>query len=162
MDIRIRGFVLAAAMTAGALAAAPGEDYATRDIFTDGEFFVGCNYWARNAGMYMWSDWRPDVVERELAELSKYGVRVMRVFPLWSDFQPLTGNCPYVCFTEHPKGDGRAIVMAINYEPRPIECPISVSGRITEVWRGKVTETTVSLEPNEAALFEVECKEGKR
>ena len=62
-------------------------------IFEDGGFFVGCNYWAKNAGMYMWSQWRPDVIERELAELSKNGVEVMRVFPLWSDFQPLTGDC---------------------------------------------------------------------
>jgi len=63
------------------------------DIFTEGEFFVGCNYWAKNAGMYMWSQWRPDVVEEEVAALAKNGVTVMRVFPLWSDFQPLTGDC---------------------------------------------------------------------
>ena len=62
-------------------------------IFAQGEFFVGCNYWAKHAGMYMWSNWRPDVVERELSELAKNGVTVMRVFPLWSDFQPLTGDC---------------------------------------------------------------------
>ena len=63
------------------------------EIFEDGGFFVGCNYWTKNAGMYMWSQWRPDVIEKELAELSKNGVEVMRVFPLWSDFQPLTGDC---------------------------------------------------------------------
>ena len=63
------------------------------EMFGEGGFFVGCNYWAKNAGMYMWSRWRPDVIERELAELSKNGVTVMRVFPLWSDFQPLTGDC---------------------------------------------------------------------
>ena len=63
------------------------------DIFTQGEFFIGCNYWAKNAGMYMWSKWRPDVVEKEIGELAKHGVTVMRVFPLWSDFQPLTGVC---------------------------------------------------------------------
>lgn len=63
------------------------------DIFTDGEFFVGCNYWAKNAGMYMWSNWNRDVVEKELSALAENGVTVMRVFPLWSDFQPLTGDC---------------------------------------------------------------------
>jgi len=63
------------------------------ELFEDGGFFVGCNYWAKNAGMYMWSRWRPDVVERELAELAGNGVTVLRVFPLWSDFQPLTGDC---------------------------------------------------------------------
>jgi len=73
--------------------AAPAPDYATRDIFTEGEFFVGCNYWCRNAGMFMWRDWDPATLAREIAELSKYGVRVLRVFPLWQDFQPLTGDC---------------------------------------------------------------------
>jgi hypothetical protein len=62
-------------------------------LFEEGGFFIGCNYWAKNAGMYMWSKWEPDVVEKELAALSAHGVTVMRVFPLWSDFQPLTGDC---------------------------------------------------------------------
>ena len=85
--------ILLAATAAMAAFAEPAADYATRDIFTDGEFFVGCNYWAKNAGMYMWSQWRPDIVNKELEALSKHGTRVMRVFPLWSDFQPLTGDC---------------------------------------------------------------------
>ena len=80
--------VMGAAMVLGAQTCEP-----KCGIFEDGGFFVGCNYWAKNAGMYMWSQWRPDVIERELAELSKNGVEVMRVFPLWSDFQPLTGDC---------------------------------------------------------------------
>ena len=29
---------------------------ASADIFTQGEFFVGCNYWSKNAGMYMWRE----------------------------------------------------------------------------------------------------------
>lgn len=85
--------VLGCALAAACAWAEPAADYAKRDIFTEGEFFVGCNYWAKNAGMYMWSQWRPDVVERELAELAKYGTKVLRVFPLWPDFQPLTGDC---------------------------------------------------------------------
>ena len=88
----LAGAALVAASCSGVFAA-PAADYATRDIFTDGEFFVGCNYWAKNAGMYMWSTWSPETVEAEIAALAKYGTRVMRVFPLWSDFQPLTGDC---------------------------------------------------------------------
>ena len=79
---------LSMALSAAAQPSVPG-----CDLFDDGGFFIGCNYWARNAGMYMWSKWRPDVIEREIAELAKYGVSVMRVFPLWPDFQPLTGDC---------------------------------------------------------------------
>ncbi len=37
----------------------------------------------------MWSDWRPDVVEADLEQLSSAGLQALRVFPLWPDFQPL-------------------------------------------------------------------------
>lgn len=66
---------------------------AAKELFGEGDFFIGCNYWARHAGMYMWSKWRPDIVEKEVAALAEQGVKVMRVFPLWSDFQPMTGDC---------------------------------------------------------------------
>ena len=87
---RALALLLAGFLVMGAFAA---ERTWEKGIFENGGFFVGCNYWAKNAGMYMWSQWRPDVIEKELAELSKNGVTVMRVFPLWSDFQPLTGDC---------------------------------------------------------------------
>ena len=77
-----------------AMSAAPAADAAaSADIFAEGGFFVGCNYWAKNAGLYMWSRWDPATVKAELAALAANGVTVMRVFPLWSDFQPLTGDC---------------------------------------------------------------------
>ena len=97
---------------------------AQKDIFTDGEFFVGCNYWAKNAGMYMWRDWRPDVVEAEIAALAKHGVTVMRVFPLWSEFQPLTGVCnaggAYKCYLQRD---------------RPLENPAGVDGEMVRRFR---------------------------
>ena len=55
-----------------------------------GPFFVGCNYWASHAGTAMWADWRPDMVELDLKRLADAGIQVMRVFPLWPDFQPIT------------------------------------------------------------------------
>ncbi len=58
-------------------------------IFDDNSFFVGCNYWASHAGTNMWKDWNEDVVRADLKLLSEYGIKVLRVFPLWSDFQPL-------------------------------------------------------------------------
>jgi hypothetical protein len=61
------------------------------NILTEpGKFVVGCNYWASHAGTSMWSDWRADVVEEDLKQLAEAGIQVMRVFPLWPDFQPLT------------------------------------------------------------------------
>lgn len=54
------------------------------------EFGLGCNYWASHAGIYMWRNWDKAVVESDLQKLSQCGIKVLRVFPLWSDFQPLT------------------------------------------------------------------------
>ena len=51
---------------------------------------MGCNYWASHAGTHMWRDWRPDVVDADLAQLAEEGLQVLRVFPLWPDFQPIT------------------------------------------------------------------------
>lgn len=59
-------------------------------IFSDGQpFFSGCNYWASNAGTFMWRNWDPAAVERDFKQLSAHGVTVLRVFPLWPDFQIL-------------------------------------------------------------------------
>ena len=63
------------------------------DLFGDGGFFIGCNYWSKDDGMYMWSRWHPETIEKELAAFEANGLTVLRVFPLWSDFQPLTGVC---------------------------------------------------------------------
>jgi hypothetical protein len=55
----------------------------------DCDFFIGCNYWASHAGTAMWSNWRADIVDHDLKQLSKEGIEVIRVFPLWPDFQPI-------------------------------------------------------------------------
>jgi hypothetical protein len=55
-----------------------------------GSFVIGANYWASHAGTAMWTDWQPEVVERDFERLHNAGLHVLRVFPLWPDFQPLT------------------------------------------------------------------------
>ncbi len=52
-------------------------------------FLIGCNYWASHAGTAMWSDWNPTIVERDLAIFASCGMNILRVFPLWPDFQPI-------------------------------------------------------------------------
>jgi hypothetical protein len=59
-------------------------------LTSPGNFVVGCNYWASHAGTSTWSDWRADVVEEDFRQLSEAGLQVLRVFPLWPDFQPIT------------------------------------------------------------------------
>ncbi len=56
----------------------------------DKTFTVGCNYWASNAGTYMWREWDEKNVEHDLKLLSQTGIDTLRVFPLWEDFQPIT------------------------------------------------------------------------
>ena len=90
---KVNGLLLVSAFALATSAAPAADAAASADIFAEGGFFVGCNYWAKNAGMYMWSQWEPETVKAELAALAANGVTVMRVFPLWSDFQPLTGDC---------------------------------------------------------------------
>ena len=51
--------------------------------------------------------------------------------------------------------NGTTIVMAINFEPRAMECPVKVNGTVGRVWRGAVKDGKISLDANEVALFEV-------
>lgn len=52
-------------------------------------FAIGVNYWASHAGIAMWRDWRPDTVAHDFSLLHSHGVRWLRIFPLWPDFQPI-------------------------------------------------------------------------
>lgn len=65
-------------------------------LFNDGELSLGVNYWASNAATRMWTEWDETVVENDIKNLSAIGCEYLRVFPLWSDFQPvmvLRSNC---------------------------------------------------------------------
>ena len=77
------------------------------DMFSDGRFRTGCNYWASHAGMYMWRNWDAAQVEKDVAALKAEGVDIMRVFPLWPDFQPLTallgGRGDFIGMAQHDR-----------------------------------------------------------
>ena len=81
---------------------------------TPGRFIVGCNYWAAHAGTAMWRDWRPEVIDRDLKVLAEAGLQIIRVFPLWPDFQPIhllrscQGHPAEYRFGEQPLGDDEA------------------------------------------------------
>jgi len=53
------------------------------------EFILGCNYWASNAGTEMWKQWSEGAIREDFEILSSHGVRYLRVFPNWRDFQPV-------------------------------------------------------------------------
>jgi len=56
-------------------------------------FLLGCNYWASNAGAEMWVDFCPDSIDKDLKTLSENGIKHLRVFPNWRDFQPVMPLC---------------------------------------------------------------------
>lgn len=55
------------------------------------EFLLGCNYWASNAGTEMWVNWDEEAIDFDLKHLSENGLKYLRVFPNWRDFQPVCG-----------------------------------------------------------------------
>jgi len=60
-------------------------------------FTLGCNYWASHKGLYMWREWDASVVKKDMEFLAENGVRVIRAFPLWPDFQPLEWQSGTFC-----------------------------------------------------------------
>ncbi len=53
------------------------------------EFILGCNYWASDAGTDMWKTFSIDAIKKDLSILAEYGIKHIRVFPNWRDFQPV-------------------------------------------------------------------------
>ena len=64
------------------------------DVFLpSGRMALGANYWASHAATAMWRKWDVKVVEEDLRILSENGIKLLRVFPNWTYFQPI-----HVCF----------------------------------------------------------------
>ena len=57
------------------------------------DFLIGCNYWSSEAGVSMWHEWSIEAVEKDFAALKDAGMNTVRLFPLWSDFQPVRWAC---------------------------------------------------------------------
>lgn len=53
------------------------------------EFLIGCNYWASNAGTEMWRQFDAEAIRKDMKILSEHGVKCIRAFPIWRDFQPV-------------------------------------------------------------------------
>ena len=53
------------------------------------DFYVGVNYWGSKNAVDMWRDWDPDSVQKDIEVLADNGVKLIRAFPTWRDFQPL-------------------------------------------------------------------------
>ena len=60
-------------------------------MFESGKFVLGLNYWANDNATNMWRDFDEKSIEKDLQLIASYGIKLLRVFPLWNDFQPI--NC---------------------------------------------------------------------
>jgi endo-1,4-beta-mannosidase len=52
------------------------------------DFTLGVNYWPRRKAMYWWSNFDEGEVREEFAIIKEIGMKVVRLFLLWDDFQP--------------------------------------------------------------------------
>lgn len=99
---------------------------------TDGSFTFGANYWASHAGTNMWREWDEKVIREDLKKLSNAGIRLLRIFPLWSDFQPirvLYGSRTEVCYENEARlpftPEGKAGVDPVMIERMERFCKIA-------------------------------------
>ena len=51
-------------------------------------FILGVNYWPRKKAMYWWSNFEEDEVKEEFEIIRSMGLRQVRIFLLWEDWQP--------------------------------------------------------------------------
>ena len=50
---------------------------------------IGVNFWGSKNGIRMWSEWDAESVRGDIKALAEAGIRLLRVFPDWSFFQPI-------------------------------------------------------------------------
>jgi endo-1,4-beta-mannosidase len=53
------------------------------------KFFTGINYWDSKSAINMWDNFDIESIENDFKLLKDAGITHLRVFPLWSVFQPL-------------------------------------------------------------------------
>jgi endo-1,4-beta-mannosidase len=52
------------------------------------DFTLGVNYWPRRKAMYWWDNFDHGEVREEFSIIHEIGLKVVRIFLLWDDFQP--------------------------------------------------------------------------
>lgn len=84
--MNVAKLTLVAAALAGAELALAAQEKA---FLEPGRLALGVNYWASVNATKMWREWKPDEIEKDFLRLKEYGLTTLRVFPTWSDFQPI-------------------------------------------------------------------------
>ena len=58
------------------------------DLTPENDFVLGVNYWPRRKAMYWWNNFDAGEVREEFSVIRELGLKVVRIFLLWDDFQP--------------------------------------------------------------------------
>jgi endo-1,4-beta-mannosidase len=58
------------------------------DLTPGNDFVLGVNYWPRRKAMYWWNNFDPGEVREEFSVIRELGLKIVRIFLLWDDFQP--------------------------------------------------------------------------
>lgn len=81
-----RCIVVAGVLVAGLVAPSWG---GPKTFLEPGRLALGANYWSSHNATKMWREWHPEEIEKDFIALKDCGMTVLRVFPTWSDFQPI-------------------------------------------------------------------------
>ncbi len=75
-------------------------------------FLLGVNYWPARSAMYWWRDFDKSALADDFDRIVETGLKIVRIFLLWEDFQPRTGRVSIPCLDHlvdvaeqaHPRG----------------------------------------------------------
>ena len=59
------------------------------NFFENGKLFVGINYWESKSAINMWENFDETIIESDFKKMSDAGITILRIFPIWSVFQPI-------------------------------------------------------------------------
>ena len=85
-DRHMKKLLVVVAFAAASAFAGQGD---AKAFLESGRVALGANYWASHAATEMWRKWDAKVVDEDLRVLAENGMRLLRVFPNWADFQPI-------------------------------------------------------------------------
>jgi endo-1,4-beta-mannosidase len=73
------------------------------------KFFLGINYWESKNATRMWKNFDAETIETDFKLLKAAGVDFLRIFPLWSDFQPIQKQYSEANLTYEIQMDGEPL-----------------------------------------------------
>ena len=115
------------------------------DLAVGQPFPVGVNYWPRRKAMYWWKDFERDEVAEEFDVIAGLGLRIVRMFLLWEDFQPTPdavsaealANLETVCDVAAERGLGLDVTFFTGHMSGPNWAPAWLLGGDEPVPEGR-------------------------